>query len=60
MPRVTCAQLNLEIRVVLCLVKGDVCTEEVNILLRPRPAAVPVNEIQPSAGGRREIDVTPS
>lgn len=49
---------NLEIRVLLCLVKGNVCTEVVNILLRPRPAAMPVNKIQPSVGGRREIYVT--
>lgn len=52
------ALFNLEIRVLLCLVKGNVCTEEVNILLRPRPAAMPVNKIQPSVGGRREIYVT--
>lgn len=51
------ARFSLEIRVLLCLVKGNVCTE-VNILLRPRPAAMPVNKIQPSVGGRREIYVT--
>lgn len=52
------AWINLEIRVLLCLVKGNVCAEVVNILLRPRPAAMPVNKIQLSVGGRREIYVT--
>lgn len=52
------AWINLEIRVLLCLLKENVCAEVVNILLRPRPAAVPVNQIQLSVGGRREIYVT--
>lgn len=55
---VVSAWINLEIRVLLCLVKGNVCAEIVNILLRPRPAAMPVNKIQLSVGGRREIYVT--
>lgn len=52
------AWINLEIRVLLRLVKGNVCAEVVNILLRPRPASMPVNKIQLSVGGRREIYVT--
>lgn len=52
------AWINLEIRVLLCSVKGNVCAEAVNILSRPRPAAMPVNKVQLSVGGRREIYVT--
>lgn len=52
------AWINREIRVLHCLVKGNVCAEVVNILLRPRPAAMPVHKIQLSVGGRREIYVT--
>lgn len=55
---VVSAQIILKIRVLFCLVKGNVCAEVVNILLRPRPAAMPVNKVQLSVGGRREIYVT--
>lgn len=52
------AWINLEIRVLLCLVKGNVCAEVVSILLRPRTAVMSVNQIQLSVGGRREIYLT--
>lgn len=52
------AWFNLKIRILLCLVKENVCPEEVNILWRPRPAAMPVNKIQPSVGSGKEIYVT--
>lgn len=46
------AWINLDMRVLLCLVKV------VNILLRPRPAVMPMNQMQLSVGGRREIYLT--